>query len=268
MRTILDQTDAPVGIEETLLAQEHEHWPEWEHGTIDPDDWAPMAEREKAEWELADTIICGSDFVKAGIEASNGPDERCQIIPYGCEASRVPARKSSAIANRPLKVLFVGTLCLRKGIQNLWQAARRLNGALFQFRAVGPTRLTKHATGQIGDAIDILDAVPRNELSNLYEWADVLVLPSISEGSAHGLPIITTANSGSIVRDGIEGNLIPPRDHEAIEQALLALRTDLDLYESMSQAALSRSQVFNRLLYGRRIIEAITQSQYATAPQL
>ena len=74
-------------------------------------------------------------------------------------------------------------------------------------------------------------------MSNLYKWADVFVLPSICEGSAmvtyealiHGLPIITTYNSGSIVRDGVDGFITSIRDVEAIAECLVKI------YQSRSE---------------------------------
>lgn len=78
-----------------------------------------------------------------------------------------------------------------------------------------------------------LGRVPRAEMKDLYNWADVFVLPSICEGSAMvtyeallaGIPTITTDNSGSIVRDGIDGAIVPIREIDAIANQLLHMHT-------------------------------------------
>ncbi len=57
--------------------------------------------------------------------------------------------------------------------------------------------------------------------------ADVFVFPSLFEGSAVvtyealacGLPCIVTPRPGSVVRDGVEGLIVPARDVEALAAA-------------------------------------------------
>jgi glycosyltransferase involved in cell wall biosynthesis len=265
LQTVVDQTDAPVAVEESLLSRERAEWPAWEHGTVNRDDWSLMADREKAEWALADTIVCGSSYVKDGIEASGGPVRRCQVVPYGFDGASPTTRPGSKPSGQPLRVLFLGTLCLRKGIQYFWQTARTLRGGPFQFRAVGPAPLTEQAIQQMRFDLEWLGTVPRPEVKRHYQWADVLVLPSISEGSAnvcyealaHGLPVVTTDNAGSIVRDGVEGSIVPIRDSGAIAQVLAALSSDRDGLAAMSQAALSRAADFTLEKYAGRLLEAL-----------
>lgn len=70
--------------------------------------------------------------------------------------------------------------------------------------------------------------MPRNEKAALHKWADVFVLPSIVKGSATvtygaimaGCPVVTTPNAGSIIRDGVDGSIVPICGPEAIAQAL------------------------------------------------
>ena len=265
LRTIVDQTDAPVAFEESLLSREREEWPSWEHGTVDSAAWAPMAEREQAEWELADTIVCGSSYVRDGIDAVAGPISRCGVVPYGFDNSAYTVRKKSVADDHPLRVLFVGTLCLRKGIQYVWQAARLLHGRSFHIRVVGPTRLTDYAMQQLCENIELKGNVPRPIMQRQYAWADVLLLPSISEGSAivcyealaHGVPVITTYNAGSVVRDGIEGFIVPIRDAPSIVEALSKLASDHALLKSMSEAAVTRAAEFRWEQYSRRLLSAI-----------
>jgi glycosyltransferase involved in cell wall biosynthesis len=265
LQTVVDQTDAPVAVEESLLSRERAEWPAWENGTVNPDDWSLMADRERAEWALADTIVCGSSYVKEAIESSGGPVQRCKVVPYGFDGSAPTRRPISKVTGQPLRVLFLGTLCLRKGIQHVWQAARTLRGGPFQFRAVGPARLTEQAMQQVRGDVELVGTVPRSEVGRHYEWADVLVLPSISEGSAnvcyealaHGLPVVTTDNAGSVVRDGVEGSIVPIRDADAIARALTALSSDRDRLAAMSEAALSRAADFTLEKYAGRLLEAL-----------
>jgi glycosyltransferase involved in cell wall biosynthesis len=80
----------------------------------------------------------------------------------------------------------------------------------------------------------------------------VFVYPSLHEGSAlaifegmaTGLPVITTLNSGSMVRDGIEGKIVPIRSVDAIAEAILTLKTDADLRGALGRAARVRALGF------------------------
>jgi glycosyltransferase involved in cell wall biosynthesis len=90
--------------------------------------------------------------------------------------------------------------------------------------------------------IDLIGAVPRSEIEQHFAWADVFLLPSVCEGSATvtyealhwGLPVICTSNTGSVVRDGQEGFIIPAGDAQAIADRIDQLRRDPELLAAMS----------------------------------
>ena len=264
MRTILEQTDAPVAVEEALLGEERQRWEGWEFEGARPEDWRPMADREAAEWRLADLIVCGSEYVREGVRTQSGPIERCAVVPYGAKREffrtgpRVPAR-------RELHVLFVGTVCLRKGVPYLMQAAQRLLSKPVVFRVVGPIQVADHAVAELGRFVELAGPVPRSAIAREYDWADVLVLPSISEGSANvcyeglaaWLPVITTPNSGSVVRDGQEGYIIPIRDGATLAERIGRLAADRKLLRQLSENAAARAREFTWERYAERLVSAI-----------
>ena len=261
----LDQTAAPWAVEETLLAEERERWPDWEFEGTRPSDWNPLAARERKEWDLADAIICGSDYVKESIRSAGGPVDKCVVVPYGVDTGALTARVREP-KDGALQVLFVGTLQLRKGIQYLMEAARLLKGKRVIIRAVGAPRVSPKAVKQIRETIDLVNAVPRSMLQTQYNWADVLVAPSISEGSANvcyealasGLPVITTTNAGSVVRDGVEGFVIPIRSAEALADRIDQLASSRNRVSDFSRNAIRRAADFTWQQYGERLIKAIT----------
>ena len=75
--------------------------------------------------------------------------------------------------------------------------------------------------------------------------ADVFVFPSLFEGSAVvtyealacGLPSVVTPDAGSVVRDGIEGFVVPPRDVDDLAAAMEQLGNDPELRARMAAAA-------------------------------
>ena len=98
-----------------------------------------------------------------------------------------------------------------------------------------------------------------------YQWGDVFVLPSVCEGSAtviyealgHGLPVITTPNAGSVVRDGLDGFIVPIRDAAAIVRCLDRLASDGELWREMSRNARQRSLQFTLRSYQERLLQVL-----------
>lgn len=276
LRTIVDQTDAPFEIEERLLDEERQRWPNWERGGIERSDWEPMAARERAEWDLADAIFCGSDYVSEGVAYAGGPAERCRVIPYGfgTAPALAPRDRTAVQSNRELRVLFAGTVCLRKGIQYLGEAARLLNARNIRIRAVGTSALAESAIDSLKKQIELVGSVPRTQMAEQYAWADVVVLPSISEGSAnvcyealaHGVPVITTPNSGSVVRDEREGYIVPIRDADSLADRISRLANDRQLLRAMSDAAVERALEFTWEKYATRLTAAVRDCKQPTKP--
>jgi glycosyltransferase involved in cell wall biosynthesis len=110
----------------------------------------------------------------------------------------------------------------------------------------------------------LIGSIPRNEIRRQYAEADVFLLPSICEGSAtavyealaSGLPVICTANTGSVVRDGIDGFIVPIRDSEAIVEKL-ELLASVEVREQMSENAKTRASQYDLDGYQRRLLDAL-----------
>lgn len=240
IRCVLDQTLAERTLVHQLLLEEEQKWFDW---SLSPyqlnDSRLKLAHREQHEQDLADHIICGSKFVKESLIARGIDRKKISIVPLGrCPEIEECQPKSNSITfnerREELKILFAGTVELRKGIPYLLEALRLIKGKIsFTCKVAGTIAIQPEQVGEYSDVCEFLGRVPRLLMSELYTWADVFVLPSICEGSAMviyealswGLPIITTYNSGSIVRDGIDGYIVPIRDSEAIASSLLTICT-------------------------------------------
>lgn len=263
IQAILDQTAAPWRWNARLLKDEMERWPGWEDSPAEIDASGALMEREEAEWELADVIVCGSRFCRDALVESGVAANRCHILPNPIFVSR----PSGVVAGEPetsrnLRVLFAGTLQLRKGIQYLHNAARELQDETVEFRVVGPSLLSEAANRKLAEVCDVTGAAPRSRMADHYRWADVLVLPTLSEGSANvcheamaaGLPVITTRAAGSLLQDDVNGLLVPERDTEALVAAIVWMARDPEARRRLGEAAWSSvSRAHDEGLYPQRL---------------
>jgi glycosyltransferase involved in cell wall biosynthesis len=262
--TTLEQTIAPRALEEELLTEELRRFPRWEPARVQGPSTMKTIERERAEWELADLIICGSEFVRQGVAHCGGPAQKCLVVPYGVDARFSVAARSTH--NGPLRVLSVGEAGLRKGIPYAAETARLL-GDEAEFRWVGPVRLLPDARKYVEQFVQLTGGVPRNQIFSHFEWADVFFLPSVCEGSAtvtyealiSGLPVIATPNTGSIVTDGVTGYIVPTRDTQAMVDKLHRLHVDRGLLSQMQKAALGNAKMASLEAYEHRLLGALSK---------
>lgn len=274
LATLLEQCMAPWAFLDAVMEEELARLPDWDTGGERPSAASrAFAARERAEWALADVIVCGSDFVKDTLRAYGGPAERCVVVPYGYDPAGPPPTRVER-APGPLRVLTVGEVGLRKGTPAVLEAALRL-GARITVRMVGPIAVPDAVRARLADAVELVGVVPRGEIARHLAWADAFLLPSLCEGSATatyealaaGLPVIATPNTGSVVRDGEEGFIVPVRDVDAIVDALARLAGDRRLCARMSEAAAFRAGAFSVSRYGERLRAAlaVARSQAAEA---
>ncbi len=243
LKTMMEQTIAPFVCEREILSEEQRIFPGWEK----PMEGAGRSIRnycdvERQEWALSDAVLCGSEFVRDGLIRCGVEANRCHVVPY-CYVPTIAAPPRIS-CNRPLRVLTVGTVCLRKGAPWIARAAEMLRGKM-EFRMVGACTLSMEGNRQLASAVELTGTVPRSMVAEHYAWADVFLLPSLCEGSATvayeaqsmGLPAIVTRNAGTQVQPGVDGFIVPIRDAEAIAACLLQLDADRDLLAAMSRNA-------------------------------
>ncbi|MDB9451313.1 glycosyltransferase family 4 protein [Dolichospermum circinale] len=236
IRCILDQTLAERSLVHQLLLEEENLWQGWSNSPFNVSDSnLALAQREQQEQDLADHIICGSQFVKDSLIARGVDDSKISVIALGrikeSQSSQENSRRISAKERGDgLRILFAGEVGLRKGIPYLLDALKQLQGKVpFSCKIAGGIGIKPEYVADYSDVCDFLGRVPRSQMLELYRWADVFVLPSICEGSAMvtyealnwGLPVITTHNAGSIIRDSIDGYIVPIRCTNSITDQLI-----------------------------------------------
>ncbi len=268
--TAVEQMIAPREIVDQLACEEEVLNPGWQLPVASDAHAEVFAAREKAEWRIADVVVCPSEFVaRHVIEAGCAPD-KIVVVPYGVDdrflldpCPRLPG---------PLRVLTVGAVGLRKGSPYVGAVSRGLEGVA-QFRMVGPIDIQPEAQLKLAASVELTGPIPRSEMRAQFEWADVFLLPSLCEGSATavyealaaGLPVICTENTGSVVRHGIDGYIVPIRDVRETTEMLRQLADNPAMLLWMSESARERAADFTVLRYGERLVAALAQQKRGLA---
>lgn len=257
--TVCDRGSSHIAFQEQLLREEYQLWNQSFPG-IDKKGF----DIELQEYEFCDLITVPSSFaynsfLKMGVDA-----RKISKIPYGVDLSIFQQQPKH---DDIFRVLFVGNLCLRKGIPYLLQALNNINLPDFEITLIGSLSTeVKPFLNKFSGNLKYLGAKPRTELPFFYSQASVLVLPSIEDGfglvqaqaMACGLPVISTINTGAedLFTDGKEGFILPIRDSDAIREKVLLLYENKLLRQQMSETALERVQSLGGWnSYGQNIVD-------------
>jgi glycosyltransferase involved in cell wall biosynthesis len=244
-KTVLVQID-PGPEEERIVAEEVARVPELARG------WQPAPAEYWASWReecgLADAIIVNSEWSQEGLVRSGVPPEKLTVIPLAYETPDVGCQQSAPFAEasaakeirraepyparftkeRPMRVLFLGQVNLRKGVARLVEAARILRDAPVEFWMVGPLQIPNAETLAKNARIKWFGQVTRNQAAEKYRAADVFILPTLSDGfaitqleaQAYGLPIISSRFCGTVVESGRNGIILEEPSAACIAAAI------------------------------------------------
>ncbi|MCL5776860.1 glycosyltransferase family 4 protein [Limibaculum sp. FT325] len=229
-RTILGQIDPGI-FEEEIVEEEAKRYPELAAG------WKRAPEAYWAGWrrelELADTIVVNSLWSASALRAEGVSADRLKVIPlaYDPPASSFGFRRSYPERfdkNRPLRVLFLGQVNLRKGLGPLLEAARALSEAPVEFHVVGPNQLSLSPSATNGGNIVWHGNVPRKAVDRFYRDADVMLFPTLSDGfgltqleaRSWRLPILVTPRCGAVIEDGVSGIVMEAGNAREIVSAI------------------------------------------------
>ncbi|WP_428390083.1 glycosyltransferase family 4 protein [Mucisphaera sp.] len=197
------------------------------------------------EYELADIIVAGSEFVAESLRKARVPEHKIILAQYGVDTAIFQPNHQPRQANTPLNVAFVGSGAIRKGLLYLLEAASQLGPSQVRIQTFGNTGLPEQFVEKYQDILVQRGHLSRSELVAELANCHAMALPSLAEGSAlsvyeglaAGLPAIVTPNTSSIVEHGETGFVVPIRNSEAIEQALLELIQDDNRRLHMAKAA-------------------------------
>jgi glycosyltransferase involved in cell wall biosynthesis len=209
---------------------------------------------------LTDMFLAPSEFVLDGLAEFGVDRAKCRILPYAV------GDEWFQVHNQPIQgqILFVGTAELRKGIHILGMAAQQLQSSKYEFKIAGGVsdQIRMHKLTQ---NLEFLGRVARTEIYQEFAQADIFVLPTLAEGSASviyealavGLPVITTHAAGSVIRDGVEGFIVPEGDAAILAARIQELVENRELRNQMSIAARVRAKDFTWQQYSAQLLSIL-----------
>ncbi|HSX25301.1 MAG TPA: glycosyltransferase family 4 protein [Candidatus Andersenbacteria bacterium] len=202
----------------------------------------------KAIWRRASFRSVCSEELRELAKASD-PQSDFLSIPNGVETERfVPIGRPE---NPKVKILFIGRLIPRKGFHRVVRAlpkVREMAKIPFEIEVVG-TGLYREELDMLAEELGVSDLiryvgmVPYDQLEKSYQYADIFVLTSLSEGMPSvileamgcGLPIIASNVGGNneIVHEGQNGYLITGDAVDILAEKLSILINDKELRTQM-----------------------------------
>jgi glycosyltransferase involved in cell wall biosynthesis len=264
-RTVLGQID-PGPAEERIVSTlqqtsliKHTHW--------EP---APKAywDNWRHECSLADQIVVNSEWSKDALITEGIVPEKIQVIPVAYEAANDTGSfqrhyPRAFSAERPLRVLFLGQINLRKGVAQLLEAVKLLSDEHVEFWFVGPMQVSVPQELKLHPKVRWFGVAPRVAVESYYRDADVFILPTLSDGfgltqleaQAWKLPVIASRYCGEVVRDGFNGAILEEVSARAIAEVIrgflrsperlssLSVRSGVDERFSLTKLASSLRQL-------------------------
>lgn len=251
--SVLCQIDGGPAEEDLVAAHAAESWL-----ASGADARAPAAYWDgwRRECELADGIVVNSGWSRDLLLRAGVPAAKLATIPLMYEPpspSAVPKDFPQRFdERRPLRMLFLGTVCLRKGVQQLIEAVRRLPGMPIEYWIVGP------ATGSIPrelralPALRWIDRVPRSAAASYYRRCDVFLFPTLSDGfgitqleaQSAGMPVIASHHCGAVVDHGRNGLLLQSIAPDKIASAIQWCFDHPEELARMSRESLDAAKAF------------------------
>jgi len=252
---ILDRTIGDFRLYNRLMDQVAQSHPGW---LIPADRQIPaeQIERDQREYELADTILCGSDYCAQTVREWGGPDVagKVRTLPYCFDEALFADQPAPQPLDRtrPLRFLMIGQISPRKGVHHLLEAFTRIPPSAASLTLVGQMRVQGTAFAPHAERVKWIPTVPRAEIPAIMAAHDVLVFPSYFEGSAlsliealaSGMGVIQTRAAGNGATDKT-GLMLDAPSTDGLYEALMSAIEDRAKVDSWRVAAQAEAQRYS-----------------------
>lgn len=220
---------------------------------------------EMAEYEAADLLLVPSDHVRDTFVARGCDPSRLGRHRYGFDPARFHPAPARPHPDAAFTALFLGSCEPRKGLHlalRAWMdsgAAER--GRLLVCGRFAPGYREHLAPLLAHPSIEVVP--PRADAETLLQASDVLLLPSLEEGSALvtyeaqgcGCAILVSDAAGAVVEHGVSGLVHGAGDVDALTHHLRLIATDHALIARLRNGAGAASSTLTWAHAGRRLLE-------------
>lgn len=217
----------------------------------------------------AENILVNSDFVKKTLIHYGIPSSRVKVIYWGCDDKFLSYNKKFSKKRYPKKkFIYAGTWCERKGVNYLAEALIDLREEVELTVAGANIEEIYEITPALKNSklsLKVLGYISRKELSRVLCKHKIFIFPSLCEGSARvifeamasGCCILTTNNSGSIVKDNEHGFIFKEGNVESLKKSIrkIILKTDKEIEEIGFKNFTLVRECFNQQVYGDKVSE-------------
>jgi glycosyltransferase involved in cell wall biosynthesis len=247
--SVLDNPNGHIrGFSEVCVAE----WTRWIGGTYRGHPTDKMIRRVEREYELANRIRVSSQWAKQSLMDRRIPDNKAFVCPQPIDLERFHPPEWRMSSSGPLRIVYVGSLDVRKGFVYLLRAIRQVGPEHVHLELVGGTgdRGSRRLLARERSGLSV-EVKPGDPLPS-YHRAELFVLPSLEDGfgfvvaeaMACGLPVVVTNQCGASewVQPGETGWVIPAADENALAAVL-------------EEALAAREQLVRMGQAGRREVE-------------
>jgi len=275
--TVLERPNAHTGFAMEVVQKECERLgvtlpPDHEHAYN-----AEKLQKEELEYGLASHLLCPSDFVvrtfldkgfakEKLVRHIYGYDER---VYYACSEPRDP--------KRGLTMLFVGVCAVRKGVHYALEAWLKSpackDGTFLIAGEFLPAYQQKLAPMLSHPSVKVLGH--RNDVPELMRKSDILVLPTIEEGSAlvtsdaraSGCVLLVSEAAGGVCLHMENALVHRVGDIAALELHITMLQEDRSLLERLRAASLKTTPEITWTAAGARLLDAYRETIRRPQPE-
>lgn len=267
--TVLERPNAHTRFAYEVVARESERLgvmlpPDHEHAYN-----AARLAKEEEEYRLADYLLCPSQFVASTFHSQGFDDAKLLRHQYGYDHERYhpdPGRRRDSAG---LQVLFVGVCAVRKGVHfalEAWLKSPASETGTFSI-AGGFLPAYRERIAHLLDHPSVRVLGHRDDVPELMRQSDVLVLPSIEEGSplacmeAVGsgcVPLVSDACAAVAVNDNALVHRVG--DVAALSGHMTLLHEQPERLARMRVACLDAAPRFTWASAGRSLVAAYEQA--------
>jgi glycosyltransferase involved in cell wall biosynthesis len=263
--TVLERCNAHTGFAMEVVQKECERM-----GVALPRDHehaynAQKLRKEEEEYELADRLLCPSDFVVRTFLEKGYPALKLARHQYGFDERTFHPVREPRSANPGLTMLFVGVCAVRKGVHYALEAWLKSpasqKGTFLIAGEFLPDYAQKLRPMLEHPSVRVLGH--RNDVPELMRKSDILVLPSIEEGSAlvtseargSGCVLLVSEAAGAICRHMENALVHKVGDVSALSQHIAMLHQDRKILERLRTASLATVSDLTWTAAGRILLD-------------